>query len=143
MLFNNRVAGFRVAPSGKVIAVNVNNTGLAGRRILIVEDEVLVSMLIEDIVGDFGCVVVGPAARVDEALSLAGSEDIDAALLDLNLGGARSLPVADLLAQRGIPFVFMSGYGALELQPPHDTRPVLEKPFSPESIETVLLRALG
>lgn len=123
--------------------MNINNTGLSGRRVLIVEDEMLVSMLVEDIVGDFGCVVVGPAARLDQARPLAESADIDVALLDLNLGGARSTPVADILARRGIPFVFMSGYGALGLEPPHDTRPVIEKPFSPESIEAALIAALG
>lgn len=103
----------------------------------------LVSMLVEDILGDFGCIVVGPAARLDQAQPLAESAEIDIALLDLNLGGARSIPVADILAKRGVPFVFMSGYGALGLEPPHDLRPVLEKPFSPESIEAALKSALG
>lgn len=111
---------------------------LAGRRILVVEDEVLVSMLVEDILLDFGCVIVGPAAKLEDAVALAQSETIDIGLLDVNLGRTLVFPVADVLSQRGIPFVFVSGYGESALQPPHQDRPVLEKPFSPETIGDVL-----
>ena len=95
-------------------------------------------MLVEDILLDFGCVLVGPAAKLEDAIALAQSEPIDIALLDVNLGRGLVFPVADVLAQRGIPFVFMSGYGESALQPPHQQRPVLEKPFSPETIGSVL-----
>ena len=95
-------------------------------------------MLVEDILLEFGSVIVGPAARLDDALALATSEPIDAALLDVNLGRTLVFPVADVLAERGIPFVFASGYGESALQPPHQGRPVLEKPFSPETIGEVL-----
>ena len=73
-------------------------SNLAGRRVLVVEDEMLVSMLVEDILADFGCIVVGPAAKLNDAIKAAGSEEIDVALLDVNLGGARVFPVAHVLA---------------------------------------------
>ncbi len=116
---------------------------LSGRRVLLVEDEMLVSMLVEDILAEFGCTVVGPAAKVDRAKELVASEQIDLALLDVNIGGTRVFPVADMLAERNIPFVFMSGYGEAGLQPPHENRPVIAKPFSAESIGEILVSALG
>ena len=70
----------------------------------------LVSMLVEDILIDFGCTVVGTAARLKDAVEMARTCEIDVALLDINLGGNRSFPVADILAERGVPFVFASGY---------------------------------
>lgn len=118
-------------------------SALSGKNILIVEDEMLVSMLMEDILLDCGAVAVGPAAQLREALDLARTAEIDAALLDVNLGGARSFPVADILAERGIPFVFTSGYGEAALEAPHQGRPVLEKPFSPESIGAALAGCLN
>jgi CheY-like chemotaxis protein len=117
--------------------------GLEGRRVLLVEDEVLVAMLIEDILTDFGCAVVGTAARLEDALKSAREEAMDIALLDVNLGGQRSFPVADILAERGVPFLFVSGYGEQGLEAPHQNRPVLQKPFSPELIAEALLRALN
>jgi CheY-like chemotaxis protein len=119
-----------------------DTAGLKGRRVFIVEDEMLVSMLIEDILEDFGCTVVGPAGKLEQALALAQSEQIDIAILDVNLGGTRSFPVADILAKRGVPFIFASGYGDLELEEPHKGRLVIQKPFSPEAIGEILLAAL-
>lgn len=116
---------------------------MKGRRVLLVEDETLVSMLVEDILMEFGCIVVGPAARLDAALEAARSEQIDIALLDVNLAGARVFPVADVLAERNIPFIFVSGYGRQGIEHPHQDRPVLQKPFSAESIGEALLAALS
>ena len=116
---------------------------LKGRRILVVEDEMLVSMLVEDILEDFGCITIGPAAKLDQAIQLARSEQVDVAMLDVNLGGTRVFPVADILAQRDIPFVFVSGYGEAGLEPPHENRPVIQKPFSAEAISEVLAKCLG
>jgi CheY-like chemotaxis protein len=82
-----------------------------GLRILIAEDEALVAMMIEDIVTDLGCTVVGPAASVARALALIDGERLDGALVDLNLGGEHARPIAEALVARGIPFVFVSGYG--------------------------------
>jgi CheY-like chemotaxis protein len=117
--------------------------GLEGRRVLLVEDEMLVSMLMEDILMDFGCTVVGPAARLEDALKLAREEDtLDIALLDVNLAGKRSFPIADVLAERGVPFIFVSGYGEGGLEAPHESRPVIQKPFSPDAIAEAIQKVL-
>jgi DNA-binding NtrC family response regulator len=116
--------------------------GLKGRRVFVVEDEMLVSMLIEDILEEFGCIVVGPAGKLEQALVLANAEQIDIAILDVNLGGTRVFPVADALAKRGVPFIFASGYGDLELAEPHKGSPIIQKPFSPEAIGEILVAAL-
>lgn len=102
----------------------------------------LVAMLMEDILTDFGCDVVSTVARLDDAVKSAREEEIDIALLDVNLGGKRSFPVADILAERGVPFLFVSGYGEHGLEAPHQNRPVIQKPFSPEAIADALLNAL-
>jgi DNA-binding response OmpR family regulator len=77
---------------------------LTGLRVLVVEDEMMVSMLIEDMLEDLGCTVVGPAARLDEALALARDTEIDCAVLDVNLGGQPIFPLADYLREKGAPF---------------------------------------
>ena len=102
---------------------------LVGLKVLVVEDEMLVSMLVEDMLSDLGCEVVGPAAELDEAMSLAESADIDLALLDVNLGGKPIFPVADALKRRGVPFAFASGYGEAGLSEDHRGATVLQKPF--------------
>jgi len=114
------------------------NAKLKGLKVLVVEDEMLVSMLVEDMLSDLGCLVVGPAAELDEAMALALSADIDAALLDVNLGGKPIFPVADALRERGVPFAFASGYGEAGLSEDHRGAAVLQKPFR----EADLARAL-
>jgi CheY-like chemotaxis protein len=113
---------------------------LAGRRVLIVEDEALVAMLVEDALLDAGAEVIGPVATVTEALALLDSAVPDAAVLDLNLAGETSTPVADVLAQRGIPFVVATGYGAEGLPAGHASVPVLAKPYDPDELTTTLAR---
>ena len=78
-------------------------------RILVVEDEAIIAMLVEEMVLDFGSEVVGPAAKMDDALRLASQAPLDAAILDVNVGGAVVFPVADVLQQRGIPIIFATG----------------------------------
>ena len=112
---------------------------LNGRRILVVEDEVLIAMLLETALEDAGCVVVGPFARLDEALEAARRGDFDAALLDVNLGGEKVFPVAELLAARNIPFLLLSGYGDKASPPGHADWPTIGKPFNTDE----LLLALG
>jgi DNA-binding NtrC family response regulator len=108
--------------------------GLApGRhRILVVEDEMLVSMLIEDMLEDLGYDVIGPAISVTEAMSaIEKAMEIHAGLLDLELKGERSLTIADALAERQVPFAFMSGHGAQAVaETRHAGAPVLAKPFT-------------
>lgn len=116
---------------------------LTGRRILVVEDEALVAMLVEDALLDAGALVIGPAATVAEALALLDLETPDAAVLDLNLAGETSTPVADALALRSIPFVVATGYGADGLPPGHITVPVLAKPYDPDDLTAALTRICG
>lgn len=110
------------------------------KRILVVEDEALVAMLVEDALADAGYDVLGPAATVAEALALLGRETPDAVVLDLNLAGESSTPVADALAQRGIPYVIATGYGASALPPGHEQAAVLAKPYDPTELAAVLER---
>jgi len=112
---------------------------LTGLRVLVVEDEMMVSMLIEDMLEDLGCTVVGPAARLDEALALARDSQIDCAVLDVNLGGQPIFPLADFLREKGAPFAFATGYGDAGLREVDRGSPVLQKPFR----ETDLARVLG
>ena len=118
-------------------------TSLSGRKILVVEDETLVAMLVEDTLMDAGATVVGPVATVAEALAVLRTDRPDVAVLDLNLAGETSEPVADALKQMGIPFVVASGYGAAGLPPRHQDVPVLAKPYAPEDLTAALARLPG
>ena len=126
-----------------MMAENGTGAGFAGKRILVVEDEMIVAMLIEDILMDNGAIVVGPAARVNKALDLLGSETVDAALLDVNLAGENTMPVAQELRRRGIPFAFATGYGAAGLPDGFATQPLLQKPFQERDLQEVLARVLA
>ena len=111
---------------------------LEGLRVLVVEDEMMVSMLIEDMLSELGCLVVGPASRLDEALSLAKEAELDCAVLDVNLGGQPIFPLADLLRERGRPFAFATGYGDAGLREADRGSPVLQKPFREGDLARVL-----
>jgi CheY-like chemotaxis protein len=111
---------------------------LEGLRVLVVEDEMMVSMLIEDMLGDLGCIVVGPASRLDEAMELARAGNIDCAVLDVNLGGQPIFPLADLLREHGWPFAFATGYGDAGLRDVDKGSPVLQKPFREGDLARVL-----
>lgn len=117
----------------------MSSAALSGMRILVVEDEMLVSMLLEDMLADFGCSVVGPAPTVAEAMPLAADAGIDAAVLDLNLAGDPIYPVADILKARGVPFVFASGYGEAGLNEAHRGAPMLRKPYRQADLERALM----
>lgn len=112
------------------------------KRVLVVEDEMLIAMLVEDLVEELGHSVTATAAHLEEALRLARSADVDVAILDLNLGGDRSIPVAEVLAERRIPFMFASGYGAAGLPPEHSGAVVVQKPFVAEDLSAALDRLL-
>lgn len=116
---------------------------LAGRRVLVVEDEMMVLINIEDALADFGCTSVAVAATVDQALTLIRTRDFDVALIDVNLGGQTSYPVADALATRGVPFVFSTGYSDPGLGGDHRHRPVLQKPYRDAQLAEVLAGLLG
>lgn len=117
---------------------------LAGRRILVVEDESLVAMLLETILEDMGCTAVGPAATVDEGLALvADGARLDAALLDVNVAGRQVFPIAQALRDRGVPFVFSTGYGEGGLPDEWRGQTTIQKPFTEAAVRDALMRAVG
>lgn len=117
---------------------------LKGRRILVVEDESLVAMLLETILDDMGCETVGPISNVAEAVRLIeGGEPLHGALLDVNVAGFEVFPAAMALEARGVPFVFSTGYGEGGLPEEWKGRITLQKPFTEVAVEAALKRALG
>lgn len=112
-------------------------------RVLVVEDEAMIAMLVEDMVLDFGSEVVGPVARLNEAIQLARHAELDAAILDINVGGAVTFAVAEVLNERGIPFIFATGYGAGAIPPRFSRSATLPKPFSYQSLSDALRVALA
>jgi DNA-binding response OmpR family regulator len=107
-------------------------------RVLIVEDEFLVAMLLEDLLSEMGHRVVACVAQVDEAAKLADEADIDFAILDINLGGVKSFPVAEILRRRGIPFMFATGYGTDGLAREYRNELTLQKPYEPRKLERAI-----
>jgi CheY-like chemotaxis protein len=121
-----------------------SKASLAGLRVLVVEDEALVSMLLEDMLSDLGCLIVGPSMRLADALALVAddSQAIDVAVLDVNLGGERSFPVAAALDAKNRPFVLSTGYDEGGIDERWRGRPVLRKPFLPHQLERALQDAM-
>lgn len=115
----------------------------SARKILLVEDEILVAMLLEEIMADLGYEVVGPVGRVAEAIELAQRAEIDGAILDVNLAGHHVYGVADALGARGIPYMFATGYGQAGLREGYADRPVLNKPFRANELKLGLQRLFG
>lgn len=105
-------------------------SNLAGLRILIVEDDMIIAMFIEEVLRDLGCIVVGPAGKLDRALQLADEETVDAAILDVTIRGGQVFTVAERLRARGIPFMFASGYGDWALPASLQDQTRLTKPFT-------------
>lgn len=114
-------------------------TSLVSPRVLVVEDEMLVALLIVDMVTELGFEVVGPAMRLAPALAMAREEEFDLAILDINLASEKSFAIADVLVRRGIPFIFATGYGAQGLNETHRGIRALQKPFNSQE----LARAIG
>jgi CheY-like chemotaxis protein len=111
-------------------------------RVLVVEDESMISMLIEDMVCDLGAEVVGPAAKFEQAMMLALEADFDLAVLDVNLDGSVVYSIADVLRHSGIPFIFMTGYDSSVVPERYQPNPVLTKPFSQQTFCEALSEAL-
>lgn len=118
------------------------DNGLAGRRVLVIEDESMVSMLLQDTLADIGCEVIGIASRFADAIEKAKSLSFDVAILDVNLNGEQTIPIAEMLAERGLAFVFATGYGAASLPASLRSVPVVQKPFHQRDLERVLRAAL-
>lgn len=121
----------------------MTNNLLSGRRVLVVEDEMLILIMIEDMLADLGCESVTAAATVDEALALIEAENFDAAMLDMNLNGDKTHLVADALAERGVPFVFSTGYSGRDIREGYRDRPVLKKPFKDGELARILAGLLA
>lgn len=122
---------------------HVARLDLRGLRIFVVEDEALIAMLIEDVLQGFGCEVVGPIARLAAAQREARTREFDCAVLDVNISGEPVHPVADILAERGIPFIFVTGYGEAGAGERFEQRPVLRKPFKPDELRAAVARLVA
>jgi len=115
---------------------------LSDCRVLVIEDESLVAMLIQDTLADIGCEVVGVASRFDDAFAKAESLSFDVAILDVNLNGRQTFPIAEALAERRRAFVFSTGYGAASVPASFQNMPILQKPFQQRDLEQALRAAL-
>jgi CheY-like chemotaxis protein len=111
---------------------------LASLRVLVVEDEGGVALLIEDMLEQLGCELAGSIATLDKALTFVATQFFDCALLDVNLAGQMVFPVAEALRKRNIPFVFSTGYGRIGLPETFAGCPVLNKPFTIDDFEQKL-----
>src|SRR5512140_2089704 len=118
------------------------NSPFSGRRVFVVEDEMMVAWLLEDMLAETGCAVVGPAGSVKQALAMIDAEAIDVAVLDVNLNGEMSYLIADALSARGVPFVFVTGYDKDRLLAGYRNFPVLQKPFHRAELTDTLAKLL-
>jgi CheY-like chemotaxis protein len=121
----------------------MNESSETQKRVLVVEDEYLIRMLLEDMLADLGYGVAAAVGTVAEASALATSGDFNVAILDVNLDGQEIFPVADILAGRSLPFVFVTGYGERSLPDRYRDRPALQKPFQVEQLSTTLATMLA
>jgi CheY-like chemotaxis protein len=115
----------------------------AAKRILVVEDELMIRMLLEDMLCELGCTVTAAVAHLEEAIEAARTADFDVAILDVNLNGQPVAPVADALVARGRPFIFATGYGEQGLPEAHRGRPTLRKPFQIDGLSRMLNTVLA
>jgi DNA-binding response OmpR family regulator len=124
------------------MAGETEQDGTAQPRILIVEDEPLIALMLGDMLAELGFTVAASATQVGDALSQLETLKIDIALLDVNIGAQKIDPVADLLAARGTPFIFTTGYGNAGVPSKYSERPILQKPFHINDLENILRNQL-
>ncbi len=106
----------------------------AGKRVLVVEDELMIRLLLQDMLVDLGHTLASEAGRIEEALALAQEGAFDVAILDVNLNGQPISPVVETLIDRGLPFVFATGYGQRGVPEPYRNTPTLQKPFQADAL---------
>jgi two-component SAPR family response regulator len=121
-------------------AARPNEIAMSGNRVMIVEDEALVAMALRESLDEMGFTVLGPFSRITEAMVALRNNEIDAAVLDVNLGGELIYPLADVLAAGSVPFVFVTGYGAEEIERRFSSVPVLQKPIEREALQAIFAR---
>jgi CheY-like chemotaxis protein len=132
--------GWRSAARGKGSGFPDAYPALLGLEILLVEDEGLVAAMLEDMLADFGCILAGTAATVGEALAaVEAATEIDAAILDVNLGGEKVFPVADILVGRDVPIVFSTAYGPADIAERYPQARIIHKPYRPEDLAALLI----
>jgi DNA-binding response OmpR family regulator len=119
----------------------VKGSGRSKLRVLVLEDEYLIAQMIEDLLAEAGCQVVGTAARLADALALADPRRVDLVLLDVNIGGEMAFPLVERLERSGIPLVFLTGYGRSILPEAHAGHPVVSKPFSAQQLLQAIRQA--
>ena len=118
-------------------------TSIEGCRIFVVEDELVITMLLQDMFEELRCEVVSLASRFQDALDKASTLAFEVAILDVNLNGQRTFPIAEVLTQRGLPFIFATGYGAAAVPAAFHAAPVLQKPFRIADLERAVRAALA
>jgi len=121
----------------------MSEISLDGVKVIVVEDEAIVAMLLEQMLEDLGCTVTGTAGQLAAAVTLVNDSDADVAILDMNLAGHKVDPVARILAEKAMPFIFASGYGEDGLSAEWRGRPVLPKPFRLEELRLALIKAIS
>jgi CheY-like chemotaxis protein len=115
---------------------------LKGLSVLVVEDESIVSLMVENMLTELGCAEIWYASGVSEALEILAERIPDAAVLDVNLAGEQAYPIASRLAAEAVPFIFATGYGASGINREWHTRPVIQKPFHSDTLASALTRAM-
>ncbi|HEX7930646.1 MAG TPA: response regulator [Sphingomicrobium sp.] len=113
------------------------------QRVLLVEDEMMIAMMLEDMLTDLGHQIVGIAMRLPQAMELARTAEADIAILDINLDGRKSFPVAQVLRERGVKLIFASGYGSPGLEAPFLEDVIVKKPFEANDIRAAMRRVLA
>ena len=116
---------------------------VAGKRVLVVEDELMIRMLLEGMLTDLGHTVAAEAGGIDEAVAIAKKGAFDVAVLDVNLNGQPVTPVVEILVERGVPFVFASGYGQRGVPEAYRTIPTLQKPFQADALADAIETAMS
>ncbi len=114
---------------------------LVARQVLIVEDQIMLAMGLEDMLIELGHGIFGSVTRLDKAMTMARDADIDFAILDINLAGETSFPVAAILRTRAIPFIFSSGYGDSGLVEGYRNQPILSKPYTSPDLKRAIAQA--
>ena len=142
-----RQHGVEMASEPSIAELSPAPPTAGGKRVLVVEDELMIRMLLEGMLTDLGHTVAAEVGSIEEALSLAKTAEFDVAVLDVNLNSKPITPVAEALTARGVPFVFASGYGQRGVPEAFRQSPTLQKPFQIEAlaqaIDAALAKAVG